>query len=92
MCAVDWTLANIAQAKEQMKSLGILFDWDREITTCKADYYKWTQWLFLEFLDKGLAYRKEAMVNWDPVDQTVLANEQVRHLRYKMTCQYHCCL
>ncbi|KAF0682550.1 Aste57867_25348 [Aphanomyces stellatus] len=73
----EWTLSNIATAKEQMKKLGIAFDWDREVTTCQADYYKWTQWLFLQFLDKGLAYRKEAMVNWDPIDQTVLANEQV---------------
>ncbi|KAG9413775.1 putative leucine--tRNA ligase, mitochondrial [Aphanomyces cochlioides] len=73
----DWTLSNIATAKMQMKTLGINFDWDREVTTCQADYYKWTQWIFLQLLDKGLAFRKEAMVNWDPIDQTVLANEQV---------------
>ncbi|EQC26718.1 leucyl-tRNA synthetase [Saprolegnia diclina VS20] len=73
----DWTLSNIAEAKRQMKNLGIIFDWSQEVTTCQADYYKWTQWIFLEFLKKGLAYRKEAMVNWDPIDQTVLANEQV---------------
>ncbi|OQR82057.1 leucyl-tRNA synthetase [Thraustotheca clavata] len=73
----DWTLSNIAAAKRQMNNLGILFDWTQEVTTCQADYYKWTQWVFLEFLKKGLAYRKEAMVNWDPIDQTVLANEQV---------------
>ncbi|KAG7385149.1 putative leucine--tRNA ligase, mitochondrial [Phytophthora boehmeriae] len=73
----DWTVANIAQAKQQLKSLGIRFDWDREVTTCAPDYYKWTQWLFLQMFEKGLAYRKEALVNWDPVDKTVLANEQV---------------
>ncbi|RHY37043.1 hypothetical protein DYB38_010317 [Aphanomyces astaci] len=73
----DWTLSNIAQAKVQMKALGIRFDWSHEVTTCQPDYYKWTQWLFLQFLEKGLAYRKEALVNWDPIDQTVLANEQV---------------
>ncbi|ETW00700.1 leucine-tRNA ligase [Aphanomyces invadans] len=73
----DWTLSNIAQAKAQMQALGIRFDWSQEVTTCQPDYYKWTQWLFLQFLDKGLAYRKEALVNWDPIDQTVLANEQV---------------
>ncbi|KAF0702870.1 hypothetical protein AaE_015664 [Aphanomyces astaci] len=73
----DWTLSNIAQAKVQMKALGIRFDWSHEVTTCQPDYYKWTQWLFLQFLENGLAYRKEALVNWDPIDQTVLANEQV---------------
>ena len=73
----DWTVANIAQGKKQLKALGMSFDWDREVTTCAPDYYKWTQWLFLQMFDKGLAYRKEALVNWDPVDQTVLANEQV---------------
>ncbi|ETN08293.1 leucine-tRNA ligase [Phytophthora nicotianae INRA-310] len=73
----DWTVANIAQAKKQLKALGIRFDWDREVTTCAPDYYKWTQWIFLQMFNKGLAYRKEALVNWDPVDKTVLANEQV---------------
>ncbi|GMF65561.1 unnamed protein product [Phytophthora lilii] len=73
----DWTVANIAQAKKQLKALGIRFDWDREVTTCAPDYYKWTQWIFLQMFHKGLAYRKEALVNWDPVDKTVLANEQV---------------
>ncbi|GLD98432.1 hypothetical protein PINS_up007129 [Pythium insidiosum] len=73
----DWTVKNIASAKEQLKALGIVFDWDREVTTCADDYYAWTQWLFLKLLDRGLAYRKEALVNWDPIDKTVLANEQV---------------
>ncbi|KAG7376463.1 putative leucine--tRNA ligase, mitochondrial [Phytophthora pseudosyringae] len=73
----DWTVANIAQAKQQLQALGIRFDWGRELTTCAPEYYKWTQWLFLRMFDKGLAYRKEALVNWDPVDKTVLANEQV---------------
>jgi len=72
-----WTLQNIAQMREQLKQLGLSIDWDREVATCSPDYYKWTQWLFLQFLDAGLAYQKEAAVNWDPIDQTVLANEQV---------------
>ena len=72
-----WTDHNIASMREQLKRLGLSLDWDREITTCHADYYRWTQWLFLQFLDAGLAYQKDATVNWDPVDQTVLANEQV---------------
>ena len=72
-----WTFQNIAQMREQLKQLGLSIDWDREVATCSPDYYKWTQWLFLQFLDAGLAYQKEAAVNWDPIDRTVLANEQV---------------
>jgi leucyl-tRNA synthetase len=72
-----WTYANIAQMREQLKNLGISFDWEKEVTTCSPDYYRWTQWIFLQFLSAGLAYQKEALVNWDPIDQTVLANEQV---------------
>ncbi|MGL5075175.1 MAG: class I tRNA ligase family protein, partial [Waterburya sp.] len=72
-----WTYQNIAQMRDQLKQLGLSIDWDREVATCSPDYYKWTQWLFLQFLDAGLAYQKEAAVNWDPIDQTVLANEQV---------------
>ncbi|OWZ18199.1 Leucine-tRNA ligase [Phytophthora megakarya] len=73
----DWTVANIAQAKRQLQALGIKFDWDREVATCAPEYYKWTQWIFLQMFEQGLAYRKKALVNWDPVDKTVLANEQV---------------
>ena len=73
----EWTLQNIAQMREQLKQLGLSIDWDREVATCSPDYYKWTQWLFLQFFDADLAYQKEAAVNWDPIDQTVLANEQV---------------
>ncbi|MFZ9281262.1 MAG: leucine--tRNA ligase [Prochlorococcaceae cyanobacterium] len=72
-----WTDQNIASMREQLKRLGLSIDWDREVTTCHSDYYRWTQWLFLEFLEAGLAYQKDATVNWDPIDQTVLANEQV---------------
>ena len=72
-----WTYENIAQMKNQLERLGTSFDWNREVTTCAPDYYKWTQWIFLQFFKKGLAYQKEATVNWDPIDQTVLANEQV---------------
>jgi leucyl-tRNA synthetase len=72
-----WTYQNIADMKAQMQPLGLAFDWSREVTTCKPDYYKWNQWLFLKMLEKGIAYRKTQVVNWDPIDQTVLANEQV---------------
>ncbi len=71
------TLQNIALMKAQLRSWGCCYDWEREVTSCLPDYYKWTQWLFLKFYERGLAYKKEAAVNWDPVDQTVLANEQV---------------
>jgi leucyl-tRNA synthetase len=73
----DWTRRNIAQMRAQLERLGLSIDWSREVTTCQSDYYRWTQWLFLQFWEAGLAYRKEATVNWDPVDETVLANEQV---------------
>jgi len=72
-----WTRANIADMKSQMKPLGLAFDWTRELATCDPSYYKWNQWFFLKMLDKGIAYKKTQIVNWDPVDQTVLANEQV---------------
>lgn len=72
-----WTYDNIAYMKKQMQSMGLAIDWEREVATCKPDYYKWNQWLFLKMLEKGIAYRKTGTVNWDPVDQTVLANEQV---------------
>ena len=72
-----WTDQNIASMRSQLDQLGLSIDWERELATCHSDYYRWTQWLFLQFLEAGLAYRKEATVNWDPIDQTVLANEQV---------------
>ncbi len=71
------TLNNIAVMKQQLRAWGCCYDWEREVTSCEPDYYRWTQWLFLKLYEKGLAYKKEAAVNWDPVDQTVLANEQV---------------
>lgn len=73
----NWTLDNIENMKLQQKSLGLSYDWDREVATCKEDYYKWTQWLFQQFYKKGLAYKKEAKVNWCEHCHTVLANEQV---------------
>jgi len=72
-----WTYENIAYMKAQLKSLGLAVDWTREVTTCKPDYYRWEQWLFTRLYAKGVIYRKNGTVNWDPVDQTVLANEQV---------------
>jgi leucyl-tRNA synthetase len=72
-----WTYDNIAYMKQQMASLGFALDWERELATCRPDYYKWNQWLFTRLFKKGLAYKKTGVVNWDPVDQTVLANEQV---------------
>ncbi len=72
-----WTFNNIKRIKEQLKSWGVVYDWDREIATCEPDYYKWTQWLFLKLFEKGLAYKKKAPVNWCPKCKTVLANEQV---------------
>jgi leucyl-tRNA synthetase len=72
-----WTYDNIAYMKGQMQSMGLAIDWSREVATCNPEYYKWNQWLFLKMLEKGIAYKKTGTVNWDPVDQTVLANEQV---------------
>ena len=72
-----WTWDNIAYMKKQLQSLGFALDWERELATCSPEYYKWNQWLFLRMLEKGIAYKKTQVVNWDPVDQTVLANEQV---------------
>jgi leucyl-tRNA synthetase len=72
-----WTHDNIAYMKQQLASLGFAIDWSRELATCGPDYYKWNQWLFLRMLEKGLVYKRTGVVNWDPVDQTVLANEQV---------------
>ena len=72
-----WTYSNVDYMKGQLKSLGFGYDWDREVTTCKSDYYRWEQWFFTRLYEKGLVYKKNSTVNWDPVDQTVLANEQV---------------
>ncbi|MEO8857557.1 MAG: leucine--tRNA ligase [Burkholderiaceae bacterium] len=72
-----WTFDNIAYMKRQMQAMGLAIDWSREVATCDPSYYKWNQWLFLKMLEKGIAYRKTQVVNWDPVDKTVLANEQV---------------
>jgi leucyl-tRNA synthetase len=73
----DSTLKNIATMEEQLKNMGATYDWDYEVITCNPDYYKWTQWVFLKLYEKGLAYKKEAPVNWCPSCNTVLANEQV---------------
>lgn len=72
-----WTFQNIAHMREQLKKMGLSYDWEREVTTCRADYYRWNQWIFLKMFERGLAYRKEATVNWCPECATVLANEQV---------------
>jgi len=72
-----WTYQNIDYMRNQLKSLGFGYDWDRELATCKQDYYRWEQWFFTKLYEKGLVYKKNSSVNWDPVDQTVLANEQV---------------
>lgn len=73
----EWTYQNIDRMREQLKSLGFGYDWKREFATCDPNYYKWEQWFFIQLYNKGLAYKKNSVVNWDPVDQTVLANEQV---------------
>jgi leucyl-tRNA synthetase len=73
----QWTYGNIEYMKQQLRQLGFAYDWSRELATCRPEYYRWEQWLFTRLLKKGLVYKKNALVNWDPVDQTVLANEQV---------------
>ena len=73
----QWTYQNMAYMKDQLKRLGFGYDWSRQLATCEPDYYRWEQWLFTQLIEKGLAYKKLSVVNWDPVDQTVLANEQV---------------
>ncbi|ARS51559.1 leucine--tRNA ligase [Kushneria konosiri] len=73
----DWTYQNIDYMRDQLKALGFAYDWDREFATCDSDYYRWEQWFFARLVEKGLVYKKNSTVNWDPVDQTVLANEQV---------------
>ncbi|HVY53658.1 MAG TPA: class I tRNA ligase family protein, partial [Gammaproteobacteria bacterium] len=72
-----WTYQNIDIMRQQMVQLGLAYDWSRELTTCKPDYYRWEQWFFIQLFKNGLVYKKNSEVNWDPVDQTVLANEQV---------------
>ena len=73
----QWTYSNIAHMRQQMESMGLAIDWSREMTACTPEYYKWNQWMFLKMLEKGVIYKKTGTVNWDPIDQTVLANEQV---------------
>ena len=77
MAPAKWTYSNIDYMKHQLKQLGFGYDWSRELATCRPEYYRWEQWLFIELYKKGLVYRKHSVVNWDPIDQTVLANEQV---------------
>ena len=72
-----WTYENISYMKKQLVNLGFGYDWSRELATCRPEYYKWEQWFFTTLVEKGLAYKKMAVVNWDPIEQTVLANEQV---------------
>jgi len=81
MPPAKWTYANIASMKTQLQRLGFAYDWSRELATCTPEYYRWEQWFFTRLLEKGLAYKKMAVVNWDPVEQTVLANEQVENGR-----------
>ncbi|MBX2867841.1 MAG: leucine--tRNA ligase [Acidiferrobacterales bacterium] len=81
MPPAKWTYENIEYMRDQLKRLGFAYDWNRELATCKPEYYKWEQWFFTKLLEKGLAYKKMAVVNWDPVEQTVLANEQVENGR-----------
>ena len=73
----QWTYQNIEHMRGQLQRMGFAYDWSREVATCRPEYYRWEQWFFTRLMEKGLAYRKNAVVNWDPVDQTVLANEQV---------------
>ena len=77
MPPAEWTRENISYMKDQLKTLGFGYDWTRELATCDPDYYRWEQWMFTRLYEKGLAYRDKALVNWDPVENTVLANEQV---------------